>query len=382
MMQLLKRSKSRVHDQRMDVGLSAALKSMSQKCINCDLCQKECAFLQAYGKPKKIADSFDPDCQSHQKLAFECSLCELCAAVCPVGINPALMFLAMRRQAVENGKREFSQHGTILGYEKRGTSSRYTYYGLPKGCDTVFFPGCPLPGTRPDKTWALFEHLQKSIPNLGIVLDCCSNPSGELGREGHFQAMLDDMHAYLSDHDICKVLIVCTTCYKTFKRYGSRLTVLTIYEILAQNRLPIPNQVNGIVTVHDPCSVRHEDVIHSAVRSLCRQLGLTIEEMAHHRATALCCGAGGSAGFFKTGFCRKVAHAQKGRNQRPAHHYLLRRLRPIFRRHNADQPRARSYLRTPGHTGRPHQGVSGAMDLPQPDQIKEKVQANLGCPGH
>jgi hypothetical protein len=33
---------------------------MSEKCIKCKLCQKECAFLRKYGKPKDIADAYDP----------------------------------------------------------------------------------------------------------------------------------------------------------------------------------------------------------------------------------------------------------------------------------------------------------------------------------
>lgn len=40
--------------------LQTDLKTISEKCINCELCQKECAFLKKYGKPKDIADSYNP----------------------------------------------------------------------------------------------------------------------------------------------------------------------------------------------------------------------------------------------------------------------------------------------------------------------------------
>ena len=69
-------------------SLRKELDTISDKCINCKLCQKECEFLRKYGKPKEIADSYDPSDKAHQGMPFECSLCQLCAAVCPVKINP------------------------------------------------------------------------------------------------------------------------------------------------------------------------------------------------------------------------------------------------------------------------------------------------------
>ncbi|MEF9426461.1 MAG: hypothetical protein L0956_04545, partial [Candidatus Mariimomonas ferrooxydans] len=32
----------------------------SEKCTKCKLCRKECKFLQKYGSPKYIADTYDP----------------------------------------------------------------------------------------------------------------------------------------------------------------------------------------------------------------------------------------------------------------------------------------------------------------------------------
>ena len=95
--------------------------TIKEKCIECPACQKECRFLQKYGTPKAIADPF----------------------------NPA----------------------------ERGTSKKYTYYGFPEQCHTVLFPGCALAGTRPDKVMKVYQSIKESIPNLGIVLDCCNKPS-------------------------------------------------------------------------------------------------------------------------------------------------------------------------------------------------------------
>jgi Fe-S oxidoreductase len=278
-------------------ALTHALRTISEKCINCELCIKECAFLREYGKPKEIADEFDPFEKKYQTMAFECSLCGLCAAVCPVKIDPSGMFLEMRREAVRQGTGDLQGHAGILKYEKRGTSQRYTYYALPENCNTVFFPGCTLPGTRPDKTIRLYEYMKTQIPTLGIVLDCCTKPSHDLGRETYFNAMFGEMRAFLVKNNIRNVYVACPNCYKVFSRYGEALSVETVYEFLAKNDLPSKKQIHQAVSIHDPCAVRFEEQIHSAVRELVGKQGLTIHEMPHHGKKTICCGEGGAGGF-------------------------------------------------------------------------------------
>jgi len=289
----------------MRTPLQEELKNISEKCINCKICQKECEFLRKYGKPKEIADSYNPTDKVHQGMPFECSLCQLCAAVCPVKINPALMFLEMRRETVRRGIGDYPEHAVISGYEKRGTSKRYTYYAIPEGSDTIFFPGCALTGTRPDKVLKLYEHLKKSIPSLGIVLDCCTIPSHDLGRERFFDGTFGEMRDFLKKNGIRKVLVACPSCYKVFKQYGDALSVSTVYEIIAINGLPETGKIQGTVTIHDPCPMRFEESVLTAVRDLVTRKGLEIEEMTHSRKKTFCCGEGGSVGFISPELAKK-----------------------------------------------------------------------------
>lgn len=272
------------------------LHTVSAACVKCNLCQKECAFLRKYGKPKEIADSYDPSKKEHQGMAFECSLCGLCTAVCPAGIDPAALFLEMRREAVRQGGGIFQEHAVLTGYERRGTSRAYSYYGLPTGCDTVFFPGCTLSGTRSEKVILTYQKLKQEIPNLGIVLDCCTKPSHDLGREVHFSAMLDEMRAYLVQNGVKTVLVACPNCYRMFARYGAGLTTKTIYEVLAGRADSSGGNGGGTVTVHDPCAVRFEEDIHTSVRQLVTRKGYAIEEMPHSGKHTVCCGEGGAVG--------------------------------------------------------------------------------------
>jgi uncharacterized membrane protein YdjX (TVP38/TMEM64 family)/Fe-S oxidoreductase len=284
--------------------LQEKLRKVVADCINCKFCQEECAFLRKYGKPKEIAEAYDPGDKVYQAMPFECSLCRLCAAVCPVNVNPAEMFLEMRREAACHGIADYPEHSVLLNYEKRGTSKRYTYYTLPEGCDTILFPGCTLPGTRPEKTLALYEHMKKTIPALGMVLDCCAKPSYDLGRQAYFHAMFQEMKDFLLQNGVRQVLVACPNCHKIFRTYGEPLAVRTVYEFLAESELPENGNAVGTVTVHDPCAVRYEPSIHAAVRELCAKRGLRVIEMSHHGAKALCCGEGGAVGLISPEFSK------------------------------------------------------------------------------
>lgn len=272
-------------------------RSVSNNCTECGLCEQECLFLKTYGNPKAIADAFDPDDKDHLTRAFECSLCGLCTAICPEGVDPSAMFLEMRREAVRRGCGNYPEHSAILKFEQRGTSRRYTWYGLPEGCDTVFFPGCNLPGTRPQRVRQVYQHLRQAIPTLGIIFDCCTNPSHDLGREDFFGAVFGEMLDWIRTNGVRTVLVACPNCHQVFRQYGEGLLVKSIYEALNDHPLPCTKRHSGVVTIHDPCAVRFEGLVQEAARHLTEALGVTIAGMTHERDKTVCCGQGGAVGL-------------------------------------------------------------------------------------
>lgn len=299
----------------LEIGISLRkeLDSASSACVQCDLCQKECAFLRKYGKPKDIADAYNPSKKECQALPFECSLCMLCDAVCPARVNPSALFLEMRKETVRRGGADYPEHTIIEGYERRGASRRFSYYGLPRGCDTVFFPGCTLSGTRSEKVIEVFRGLRRDIPALGIVLDCCMKPSHDLGREDYFRIMFREMAEYLVACGVRKILVACPNCYKMFAQYGDGLTVSTIYEVLAHDGVIEEGRAgSGTVTIHDPCVVRFVEPVQEAVRALIKKQGLNIEEMGHSGRTTLCCGEGGAVGFLSRDLAEKWGRLRQG----------------------------------------------------------------------
>lgn len=114
-----------------------SVERMAQDCVNCGICVRECAFLQEYGSPKDLAE--DWLAERGERFPFECSLCGLCHGVCPNALDPSSMFLAMRRELVEQGAGELRQHRTIRAYERRGSSSLYPGFICPGIVKRFFF---------------------------------------------------------------------------------------------------------------------------------------------------------------------------------------------------------------------------------------------------
>jgi Fe-S oxidoreductase len=280
-----------------DSKLAALQCNIVEHCCDCRACIKSCAFLTQYGTPKSIVTDFDFSSSEGQSLAYKCSLCGLCTAVCPEKLDPAGLFLEVRRRCVADGNFNESVYRTILGYEKRGASPLFSWYGLPKGCNTIFFPGCTLPGTRPTVTTELYRQIQEIIPTVGLVLDCCAKPSHDLGRTAGFRDIFDKMHNYLTSQGIRTVLTACPNCTKMFRQYGHGMTVRTVYEILPvrkKDNSALEPGIENAITVHDPCPLRDDLPTQQAVRKMLDDMGHTLVEMKHHGKRTLCCGEGGT----------------------------------------------------------------------------------------
>lgn len=279
-------------------------------CNNCGKCVRECAFLKKHGTPREIAEGFDPAVEKSHSLAFECSLCALCSVVCPAKLDIDGLFLEMRREAVDRNLGAYPEHKPLLTYERLGTSRRFSLYRLPEKCRTIFFPGCSLPGTRPDAVHNLLALMQQADPNVGVVFDCCMKPSHSLGRETHVTEMFEEMNEWLVRHGVEEVLVACPNCQVMFERYGHGLKVRTAWEALADSAVQ-PERVEGTVTVHDPCVIRNADPVHRAVRTLLRRQGLAVEEMSHSGKTTVCCGKGGGVNLLNPTLAAKWGELRK-----------------------------------------------------------------------
>ncbi len=301
----LKKDEFKAPFQRGGDALAENALTISDNCLDCDCCVNECGFLQKFGTPGRIAGKLKQDAPASLKTAFECSLCQMCTAVCPKSLEPHHLFLEMRREAVKQNIVNDPPQCMHVGFEKRGISPHLNFYALPKGCEAIFFPGCALSAAYPGVTLRVYQYLRKLNPGLGIVLDCCTKPSHDMGREKQFHIMFGEMSQYLVENGVRRVIVPCPSCYKIFDEYGGALSVESVYEALENETLPGLRDVMETATVHDPCPFRFNPSVHSAVRALLTRHGVAVEEMAHHGEKTFCCGEGASVGCASPALAKK-----------------------------------------------------------------------------
>lgn len=286
------------------VRLLSVLQDTRERCTDCGTCLQSCAFLSQYGTPHTIASLFNSHNPQQRQIAYYCSLCGLCTAVCPEGVDPVSLFLTIRRYHAKSGAFDTRPYRSLLRYEALGGSRLFSRYALPAHCETVFFPGCTLSATRPAVTWQIYQQLKKIIPSLGMILACCAKPSHDLGCQEHFQSVFGGLRQRLLTRGVKTVLTACPSCTKIFGEYGEEMSVQTVYQVFQRQKgfTCAPTGQSEEISVHDPCQLRDDPEVQLAVRGLLVNLGYTLVEMPHRGKMTLCCGEGGATGCIESRF--------------------------------------------------------------------------------
>ncbi len=282
-------------------SLNRSLTEIGEGCTECGSCVQECTYLQSYGTPAAQAAAFQNG-TLEPEVIYSCSLCGLCDVSCPEDLKPTEMFWRMRCQLVEEGRGPLKQHRRILAYERRGLSGLFQLESLPDRCRTVFFPGCSLAGNRSRQVERIYGMLKSRIDDLGIVLNCCTKPSHDLGRLDYFQQSFAKLTGRFRERGISSIITACPSCHQIFSRYAAEFEVVTVYQVLAERPAELHRHLLEPLgplelTVHDPCATRFDSAVHRSVRKLTETMGCTNKEMSHNGETTYCCGEGGSACF-------------------------------------------------------------------------------------
>jgi Fe-S oxidoreductase len=282
-------------------------KEMAKECTSCGECVRPCAFLQQQGTPADIAQR--GAAADNLLSAYGCSLCGLCDAVCPERLSPSALFLAMRQEAAAQELIDLKPYQPWLNYEKLGSHPLFRRELIPAGCTTVFFPGCSLPGTRPDAVRGLYRMVLKQDATIGLVLDCCGKISHDLGLTVRFEQIFKKLADRLQQNGITRILTACPGCSKILRKHGDQFEVVSVYEVLLEGQgsrvkgqkttevigshiapCPLPH---APVVIHDPCPARFDTAQQNAVRQLVQMCGYSIEELPSHGVKTRCCGQGG-----------------------------------------------------------------------------------------
>ncbi len=281
----------------------------AQRCIQCECmeCVKSCEYLKHYRHyPRKyIREIYNnlsivkPGERKANKFINSCSMCGLCGEICPTDLNMADIVKRSRAIMVQQKRMPPSAHDFALRDMAYSNSEAFTLARHRPGRNTsryVFFPGCQLPATSPGYVGQVYDYLTEQLGDVGLMLRCCGAPAEWAGRPDLLQESMDQFRRQHRELGEPTVVLACSSCHRAFTEHCPDVPVVSLWTLMAEQGLPKPPTTPltaGPVTVHDPCSTRHESQMHDSVRGILGGLGYQVEELPLSRERTECCSYGG-----------------------------------------------------------------------------------------
>ncbi len=261
---------------------------------------------------------------------WACTSCGACVDICPVGNEPMLDILNIRRDAVLM-QSEFPNElqGAFKGMERQGNpwqAPREDRFKWAKGLeipvptvdenpdfDILYWTGCAVNyDPRAQLTArALVKVLNKAGVNfavLGEMENCTGDVARRAGKEDLYYELATGNVELLNEVKPKRIVVTCPHCFhnigKEYSQFGGNYEVVhhteLIEELIGAGKLPKSASASKMsnVTFHDPCYLgRHNDVVE-APRAVLGTVTNNLIEMPRTKKNSFCCGAGG-AQFWK-----------------------------------------------------------------------------------
>ncbi|MDR2745363.1 MAG: 4Fe-4S dicluster domain-containing protein [Desulfovibrio sp.] len=281
------------------------------RCLQCQclICVRECVYLQKYkGYPRTYARQIYNNASIVQgfhtanALINGCSLCGQCEQLCPENFSMADLCRTAREDMVDRNYMPASAHEFALEDMESASGPECALalndVSLPEGAKPawLFFPGCQLAASRGEQVIELHAHLREHLSGgVALLLSCCGIPAHWAGRRamfaGHASALLEQWKEFGRPG----VTAACSSCMEALRLALPEARVSSAWEML--NNLPLPRRrgadFSEPLSVHDPCTARHDAVWRNAVRDLARKCGARLEEPRLSGENTPCCGYGG-----------------------------------------------------------------------------------------
>lgn len=272
-----------------------------ENCIHCNLCRKNCLFLEKY---KMDLAGF----AERPELAYHCFLCGKCAEVCPKGIDGRRIALEMRQKQTEQQGQKNSDpaYKAILWEKNPYKFANYRHAGKK----SVLFTGCNFPSFYPKTTAELVRIFAEH--DIGVLYECCGKPIAELGLLADSKGQAEALDRKLCEMGVEELVFLCPNCYY-YLRGKLHVRMTSVYEKLQE--LNIGKRLAGGLPFYYPCPDRAEKIFLKGIRSF-------LESEERNAFPKLqCCGLGGMAAVKETELSRAMTKTVKTSGEKELYTY-------------------------------------------------------------
>lgn len=256
---------------------------------------------------------------------WACTTCGACQEVCPVDIEHIRKLIELRQNLVlAQNKMPESAQLMLRNMQTRGNpwagaqslrlrgdwtnDMDLKILGEFEGeVNTLLWVGCTgaLIERNVEATLSLIRVLKAAGVNfavLGEAETCCGDPARRAGYEFQFQILAEENIEVLKNYNIKEIITSCPHCFNTLKNeypnYGADFKVVHyaeyLIDLVRQGNLKFNNELNALLTYHDPCYLSRYNGVYAEQRSIIQNIPKAkLQEMERSEKTTFCCGGGG-----------------------------------------------------------------------------------------
>ncbi|HJM47507.1 MAG TPA: heterodisulfide reductase-related iron-sulfur binding cluster [Candidatus Marinimicrobia bacterium] len=295
-------------------------------CVECGRCTDVCPanrgggildpkhhFILDLKEPMLSTSDVDVLGQINVEAGWECTACQSCTDICPVGNHVEKSDEIRRHQVLLEGQvpqeyqkvfRNLQESGNTEGAFQSPLAEDLPVYTSDK--EYALWLGCfARYGLDPD-----FEHSVRSFTKIleeagvsyGVLSQemCCGDPANRLGDKLTYQMLMDQNKEELQD--VKKITSLCPHCVvnldQEYRKYGEvpykvEHHTQVISDIIESGKIRVEQGSNEKLTYHDPCNLSRSLNEVDAPRKVLNASSSGFFDMEESGRRTLCCGAGG-----------------------------------------------------------------------------------------
>ncbi len=305
-------------------------KEEAARCLRCDCsrCLDKCEFMQYWRLyPKQIANfmafglgDMNLEPKSHNRMVNACTGCGVCQEVCPHDVPNGDQMMAVRRRMYEKKMIPPAYHYYWVN-DMEEACSEDAYLLLPPADGSqpkyLLFPGCQLGASDPRYPKALYELMLKAEPATGLLLTCCGAPAYWAGDKQRHQELLDDIRQVWQEQGRPTIVCACLTCLRLFRQYAPDLDSVSLYQVLADAKLELPQYGDKEYALVDPCAAKFIADSRESVQKLLEQMNVPNQVLYPNIKEMPCCSFGGNVYGADPGMAKQMRKNRVEADPRP-----------------------------------------------------------------